>query len=463
MKLNKKQIQHLYWRAGFGILPSALESIAKQSKEKVVDDLFESSKFFEMLSIDVSELKKDRSKLSKSDRKELRKLSNQKMLELNLTWLDRMAKTDAILREKVSFFFHDHFAVRLKSPLANIHLVNIIRKHALGNFKDMLMEVSKSPAMIAFLNNKQNKKSHPNENFAREVMELFTLGRDNGYTEKDIQEAARAFTGWSFNKEGKFVFKTKVHHDGEKTILGATGNFKGEDVIRILLEQKQTARYIASKMIDFFISRPLSEERTEHFATLFFEADYDLEVLLRALFMSDDFMSEETIGCRIKSPTELIVGISKQFKIKYKEPKAVIQLQKKLNQVLFFPPNVAGWQSGRGWIDSSTLMMRMKLSSILLNFGVIEWDDSPDTPEEVNLQIQKLREKIQKKIEKRFQAYPDWEFFQEEIELEKERLADYLIQPALSNGAKTTIAKSIDSDLQDQVIEILSLPEYQLC
>jgi len=463
MELSKKQIQHIYWRAGFGIQPSDLKSIEKLSREKIIEELFSASKKHDPLDIDLSEIPINKSKLSKAKKKELRKLTRQKIYELDVVWLKRMAETEAVLREKITFFFHDHFAVRLNSAHANLHLNNILRKHALGNFGTMLMEVSKSPAMIAFLNNKQNRKKSPNENFAREVMELFTLGRDNGYTEKDIQEAARAFTGWSFDKEGLFVFHESVHDTGSKTILGETGNFKGEDVIEILLKQKQTARYLTKKIVDFLICRPIKDTTIEHFTTIFFDSKYDLISLIKAILLSEEFNSNETIGCRIKSPTELIVGITRQFNTDYQEPKTLVKLQAKLNQVLFHPPNVAGWQSGKGWIDSSTLMLRMKLSSILLNFGVIGWDDSGLSAEEANTRIQKQRQKTKDRVEKRFKAYPDWKFFEKEIKSEEDRLIDYLIQPVLSSGAQATIASSANSSTKERVIEILSLPEYQLC
>lgn len=463
MELSKKQIQHLYWRAGFGIQPSDLKSIEKLSQEKIVEKLFSTSKKYNPLEVDLSEIPIDKSDLSKSKKKELRKLARKKIYEMDLLWLKRMAETEAVLREKITFFFHDHFAVRLNSPHANLHLNNILREHALGNFGTMLLEVSKSPAMIAFLNNKQNRKKSPNENFAREVMELFTLGRDNGYTEEDIHEAARAFTGWSFNKNGEFIFNEKQHDTGSKTILGETGNFKGEDVIEILLKQKQTARYLTEKLIDFLISRSISDERVEHFTSIFFDNDYDLTALIKAILLSEEFSADKSIGCRIKSPTELIVGITRKFKIDYQEPKTLVQLQGKLNQVLFHPPNVAGWQSGKGWIDSSTLMLRMKLSSILLNFGVIGFDESGLSAEEANEKVQKQRQKTKDRIEKRFKAYPDWEFFEKEIKSEEDRLVEYLIQPELSTGARATIAASVNASTKEKVIEILSLPEYQLC
>lgn len=463
MELSKKHIQHLYWRAGFGIQPSHLQTIAEVSQDEIIELLFDASKEFNPLNVDLSELPINRKELSQKKKKELRKLDRKKVQELDIVWMKRMSETEAVLREKMTFFFHDHFAVRLNSPHANLHLNNIVREHALGSFKTMLMEVSKSPAMIAYLNNKQNKKSHPNENFAREVMELFTLGRDNKYTEIDIQEAARSFTGWSFTNEGVFELKTRTHDDGEKTFLGETGNFDGEDIINILLKQKQCARYITEKLIDFLISRPISEEKTESLTSLFFDSDYDLSTLIKGILTSEEFYADESIGCRIKSPTELIVGISRQFKIDFQDPKPLIKLQHILNQVLFFPPNVAGWTSGKGWIDSSTLMLRMKLSSILLNFGVIGWNESGISPEEFNAQIKKHLEKVKYRIEKRFKAYPDWEFFETEIKTEEDRLVDYLIQPTLSAGAQATIATSADYSVKEKVIEILSLPEYQLC
>ena len=442
-------------------MPSELKSIKGKSLESIVDDLVQTSKTYTPLQVDLSKILLDKKGLSKDQRKAQRKLERQKVHEMNLLWLKKMVEDKAVLREKMSFFFHDHFAVRMNNPHANLHLNNIIREHATGNFGTLLMEVSKSPAMIAFLNNKQNVKSHPNENFAREVMELFTLGRDNGYTEKDIQEAARAFTGWTFDKTGAFRFAAKKHDTGEKTILGQTGNFKGKDVIRILLEQKQTARYLTEKLVHFFIGRPISESKIEEFTSVFYDSNYELEQLIRAIFLSDEFMDEETIGCKIKSPTEFIVGITKLFKIDYQEPKRVIQVQNKLNQELFFPPNVAGWQTGTGWIDSSTLTLRMKLPSILLNFGVIEWYDV-EHPEEVNAQVKKKIERIKSKNEKRFKAYPDWKFFSAEIEGQKERLASFLIQPELSSAAQRSLTGIENRELKDQVIQILSLPEYQL-
>lgn len=461
MKLTKRQIQHLYWRAGFGPDPCNLNNAIGKKAEELVDHLFKSSEKAEYFQMDFSKLDVKRKDLSREEKKKIRKLANNMMFELDIMWLKQMAETKAVLREKMTYFFHDHFAVRLKNPKYNLDLNNILRKHALGNFGDMLMEVSKSPAMIEFLNNKQNKKDSPNENFAREVMELFTLGRDNGYTEADIKEAARAFTGWSVGK-GEFTFRPKFHDPGSKTILGQTGNFKGEDVIQILLKEKQTARYLSEKIIDFLIGRPISGSLINGFVDVFYDSNYDLSVLIKAILTSEAFFAEETMACKIKSPTELLVGMTRLFEIEYREPKTIIQIQRKLNQTLFFPPNVAGWAGGRAWIDSSTLMLRLKLSSLLLNFGVIEWDEKGDDPEQKLIIIEKKRDKIQEKMEKRINAHPNWKSFEKNMNGHEDDLAAFLIQAKLSQGAQATIDKSDSVSLKDRAIELLSLPEYQL-
>src|SRR4030095_12734086 len=181
---------------------------------------------------------------------------------LNLAWLNEMIHSAAQLREKMSLFWHGHFASRNLNILYQQQLLDAIRRNALGNFGDMLREVSKSAAMINFLNNNQNKKDHPNENFAREVMELFTMGRGN-YTEQDVKEAARAFTGWGANIKGEFVFRKGQHDSGAKTILGKTGNFNGEDVLNIILDKPATAYFISYKVYKYFVNENADMEKVE--------------------------------------------------------------------------------------------------------------------------------------------------------------------------------------------------------
>ncbi len=462
--LTDKQIQHLYWRIGFGISSSDLKSVRNLSKDQIINQLFLQSQQYKPLQIDVAALTKNPKNLSKEERKELRQLRNQKMNELNILWFNRLADTQQVIREKMTLFFQDHFAVRLRTPRACMHLNNSIRRHALGNFGDMLMEASKSPAMLLFLNNRQNRKERPNENFAREVMELFTLGRDNGYTEMDIKEAARAFTGWNFTKTGDFIFR-KNHHDyGEKTFLGRTGNFMGEDIIKILLEEKQTARYLTEKLYAYLVNEKGNQTHIEELTTLFYNADYNIETLLRAIIGSEWFYDPKNIGVKIKSPIELMAGLSRDFKIKYEDPKVLLYLQRKLNQILFFPPNVAGWPGGKAWIDNSTLMLRLKLASVTLNSGVIEWNEKGDMPENMLMKQQMMYRTIKSRLQKKVKATPNWETFLTTLEQKsKSELINFMIQPALSKSAQHVVAKLNAENTKHFVIELLSLPEYQLC
>ncbi|MCR9172794.1 MAG: DUF1800 domain-containing protein [bacterium] len=457
MALSVLHIQHLYWRAGFGITKNDLQSVRELTVEEHVDLLFKKSDF-KPLKYELSKFHVNLKDLSKDERKALRQEANQTMIKLDLHWMEHMVATKGVLREKMALFFHDHFAVRLKNPVVCLDLLNTIRKHSLGNFGEMLMEVSHSPAMIIFLNNQQNKKAHPNENFAREVMELFTLGRDNGYTEEDIKEAARAFTGWTINKRFQFQFNPRVHDTGNKTILGQSGNFKGEDVIRILLEQKQTAKYLCEKILKFLLGVPAHQEDVDRCAELFYTSDYNLEVLLKSIFTSDSFYDSKYIGKKIKSPTDLLVGLNRQVPIEYKEPKVILQIQRRLNQVLFFPPNVAGWNRDQGWIDSSTLLFRMKLPSLLLNFGVIEWQPDETLSEEMIARLNNQQEKLQKRTEKKIQAYPNWEKCAENFDNSIENLDTFLLQTL-----PVSIDIQPDDDLKTRIIKIMSTPEYQLC
>jgi uncharacterized protein (DUF1800 family) len=218
-------------------------------------------------------------KLDKDQKKALRKQSVEDLKNLNLTWLGQMINSEAQLREKMSLFWHGHFACRVINIFFQQQLLNTIRENSLGNFGDILSEVSKSPSMLSFLNNQQNKKQHPNENFAREVMELFTMGRGN-YTEEDVKEGARAFTGWGFNLKGEFINRPFLHDNGKKTFLGKTGNFNGDDIINILLEQKQTAKFITQKIYRYFVNENVDNEKVEALSALFYQSNYDIKKLL---------------------------------------------------------------------------------------------------------------------------------------------------------------------------------------
>ena len=214
--------------------------------------------------------------MNENKKRALLKQGRDDLKDMNIAWLNLMTNSKAQLREKMSLFWHGHFACRLNNnAYSSQGLVNIVRTNALGNFGDMLKQVSKSPAMLQFLNNQQNRKGKPNENFAREVMELFTLGRGN-YTEKDIKEGARSFTGWGFDKQGEFMFRKPTHDDGEKTFLGQTGNFDGDQILDIILKNPQTAIFITQKIYKYFVNENLDNNKVDYLSARFFENNYDI-------------------------------------------------------------------------------------------------------------------------------------------------------------------------------------------
>ena len=244
-KENFLRVKHLYQRAGFGIDYQHLQKAGNRNINKAIKDLFSQAAVADagLAVADENESrqqllkqaglvgKKEFTAAEREERKAIIRMQNLKNRELNIAWIQKMIATDAPLLEKMTLFWHGHFACRSNNPYFAQQLNNIQRKHALGSFKTLVMEVSQSPAMLQYLNNQQNRKNSPNENFARELMELFMLGRGN-YTENDVKESARAFTGWSYNREGEFDFRRNLHDEGSKTFLGKTGNFDGEAIIR---------------------------------------------------------------------------------------------------------------------------------------------------------------------------------------------------------------------------------------
>jgi uncharacterized protein (DUF1800 family) len=305
-------------------------------------------------------------KPSETEVKAALKKNKENQIALNTAWFSQLTDSQTMFREKMTFLWHDHFACRTRNAFLAQQQINTIRTHALGKFGDLLMAVSKDPAMLQFLNNQQNRKDSPNENFAREVMELFTLGRGN-YSEEDIKNAARAFTGWAFNPlTGTFLFRQRQHDFGSKIFRNKSGNFSGEDIIHMILEDKQTAVFITHKVCNFFVGEGLDKSIQSDLANNFFQSDYNISKLLNDIYSSEWFYESKFIGTRIKSPVELIAGIQMHTHGTFKNPLNMIFLQKALGQVLLQPPNVGGWPSGKEWIDSSSLTFRMSLPTLLM-------------------------------------------------------------------------------------------------
>jgi uncharacterized protein (DUF1800 family) len=459
---NARNIKHLYARAGFGIRFEDLHDHENWSIKKAVRKLFKASEVQEPITvltenIDRRNQPKD---LTDEEKRLLQEERNKQEKAVNETWMKQLSETNAQLREKMVLFWHNHFACNIGNAFFAQQLNNIERENALGNFRTMLMQVSQSPAMLQFLNNQQNKKGHPNENFARELMELFTLGRGN-YTEQDVKESARAFTGWAYDgKTGEYAFKPNAHDEGIKTFLETTGPFNGEDIINIITANKQTAVFICTKLYRFLVNDTPEMAHINQMADVFYNAKYEIKPLLEFVFLSDWFYDDKNIGNLIKSPVEFLTGLNRQFYIDYQNPDVLLQFQRTLGQVLFRPPNVAGWPGGRNWIDSSSLMYRIKIPSTILNAGYIDFTGKADPEDEAYLAAVK---KQQLTIIKKVQAQPDWDKFFKEIpkETTKIEIAQFMLEPNLNKTVTDEVNQS--PDIKTTIIQIVSTPEYQLC
>jgi Protein of unknown function (DUF1800) len=275
-------------------------------------------------------------------------------------WANRMVATHHPLEEKMALFWHGHFAVneaKVRDYRKMLGQLELFYKHGAGNFRDLMIAEAKDPAMLSFLDAGVNVKGAPNENFAREIMELFTMGVGN-YSERDIREAARAFTGWNY-VDLKFVVNKDQHDDGQKTFLGKTGNFDGVDIIDIILQQPVTARFIAGKVYRYFVRQELSPELQVKLGNVLRNANYNMSPLLETIFLSRDFYSPPSVGTQIKSPVQL--AISTFRKLGLNEAPGVPDFNvatATLGQRLFSPPTVAGWSEGRSWITPGLLLER---------------------------------------------------------------------------------------------------------
>lgn len=457
MKLE--HILHLYNRVGFGITPKELQRISKKSKKEIVATLFKSSKNTTPLTVDISflneitpEIRKDKAK-----RRELQKISRKKVTQFSTAWFHRLNNPSELLREKMTLFWANHFVCENKNILFFQNYNNTLRKNALGNFKDFTKKISKEAAMLNYLNNKQNKKQSPNENFARELMELFTLGQDQ-YTEKDIKESARAFTGYSHKFTGDFHLRKRQHDEGSKTFFGKTGNFNGDDIIDIILEKKQCAKFISEKIYTYFVNDKINKNHIDEMVAVFYK-NYNIEKLMRFVLLSDWFYDANNIGTKIKSPIEFLVGINTVVPYTITRPRQLFLLQRLLGQILIKPPNVAGWKTGRNWIDSNTIVTRLRLPSVLLNNAEITYSDKGD--EEAILtdfSEKNLRRKAFIKVT------TNWNSFEKNYEnLSNKNLINQIITSQINNGTQQFLANNTHLSKRDFVIQLMSLPEYQLC
>ncbi len=358
--------RHLLTRSSYAAPPAEIERFARLTREQAVDRLLSwtgkpritpppvwvrepvvSGQRFREMTVE--------------ERQAFQRTNVTRGLELRGWWLQEMVTTPSPLTEKMVLFWHNHFVSsqqKVRQPQYLYRQNVLLREHALGNFGVFLHAIARDPAMVIYLDNASNRKGQPNENFAREVMELFTLGEGH-YTERDIKEAARAFTGWSIDGEkGEFLFRPLAHDDGVKTVLGRTGNFDGDAVLDILLAQPQTAEFIVRKLWREFVSPEPDAVEVRRIAGVFRDSRYDVRVALRALLTSDAFYAPQYRATLVKSPVDLVVGTLRQFQFTTGDVQPFALTLAQLGQNLFSPPNVKGWPGGEAWINSTTLLAR---------------------------------------------------------------------------------------------------------
>ncbi|MBV9125472.1 MAG: DUF1800 domain-containing protein [Planctomycetes bacterium] len=287
--------------------------------------------------------------------------------QIRAWWLYRMLYGPHPLREKLTLFWHNHFATsnaKVQNAAYMLGQNELLRRHALGSFRTLLQEISRDPAMMVWLDTSLSKKGMPNENYARELMELFSLGIGH-YTETDIREAARAFTGWKL-EGGKAVYRPADHDSGEKTVLGQKGPWKGQDIVRICLEQKSAAPFLTAKLFRFLVSETIPPEPAliEPLAEQFRQSDYDFGGLVRTVLRSNLFFSPRVYRTRIKSPVDFLVGIVRGLEGRPNTINLATALEQ-LGQNLFYPPSVKGWDGGTAWLNAQTLLFRQNLALAL--------------------------------------------------------------------------------------------------
>ncbi|MDW8309727.1 MAG: DUF1800 domain-containing protein [Verrucomicrobiales bacterium] len=474
---------HLLNRAGFGGPPVEIERLVQLGPEKAVASLLD----YENIPDPTPEpawAKPDperRAKLealrqaSEEERRRLlrqeRQLQRERLVELRGWWLQRMAKGPRPLQEKMVLFWHGHFATSIEK-VRDTYLMwrqnELFRRLATGNWLQLLVEVAKDPAMLIWLDQAQSRKQRPNENFAREVMELFALGEGH-YTEKDVTEAARAFTGWSYDRlEQKFVERPAQHDDGVKTVLGKTGHLDGHDVLQQIVAQPQAARFITAKLWNFFAGQPPQPALNDALATVFRKHGNHFKPLLRVMFRSEEFYDPALIRAQVKSPVQWLVGTVRMLEMELPPAPVCGAILRQLGQELFAPPNVKGWDGGLTWITTNTLLARYNLAAALVMgqwaaLGSPGARDNPQAPRRIENRLRQMR-----------LAGPDVNRLLTEPERRDKNaliaaLEKRLLQGELKDKQKAALREYLDSqgdldegDLLCAIRLVMSTPEYQL-
>lgn len=487
-----EEARHLLWRAGFGGTPDQVRILADWGPEKAVDHLIEVGEVggypepkADAFEADImrpatederrayrlaarnqdedalARFRLERQRREQQDRAQIRALQR--------WWLTRMIETPRPLEEKMTLFWHGHLATSYRTIENSYHMFlqnQLFRKHALGDFGQLLFSIIRDPAMLKYLDNDESRRGQPNENLAREIMELFALGV-GAYSERDIKEGARALTGYTF-RHNDFFFDPERHDDGPKQILGKSGNMDGDDFVRAILERRACAEFICAKLYRFFVADIPEQSHPAHrpaatvvrqLAQTFLQAKYQLAPVLRRLFLSEHFYDPANRLAQIKSPAELIVGAVRSMRTPVRDLGVLNDALDLMGQALFFPPSVAGWPGGRTWVNTSTLYVRQNILNFLLTGKMPRGYDAMAGVEKYDPTS----------------LLSDLARTSPGAERDAERVAEYLLRFALGGEPRPEYRATLVSFIRsnggritpDAVTGMLALttamPEYQLC
>ncbi len=387
--MTGEEARHLQWRTGFGATDTELQALAAQPYDTAVDRLVADAKHHisaatpppEWVNDPLPKFRKLKN-ASPEEKKAFIQTRIREAYELQGWWMREIVNTPAPLAEHMTLFWHNHFTSSLQKDKLAVLLYRqnlTLRRYALGNFRDFLHAMAHDPAMIVYLDNLTNRDQHPNENFARELMELFTLGIGH-YTEDDVKEAARAFTGWGLERDtGDFNEYRRRHDDGKKNFLDHSGNLDGDDVLDIILAQPQTAQFIVEKLWREFVSPDPDPQQVQLLAAQF-RKNYEIAPLVAALLKTPQFRDPKNYGTLTKSPIDLVAGTLRSFGVTLDDGRFPALVSARLGQALFNPPNVKGWPGGESWINSQTLVQREQfLQALSRGFNNLG-GDAPEKP-----------------------------------------------------------------------------------
>lgn len=430
---NHRTAAHLFRRAGFGAsveqIESALKSTPAETVRKLVRERSETSQYQQMLESLKTTI-----------------LATGDVKNLPAWWTYRFLTTPDVLQEKMTLFWHGHFATsgdKVTEPRLMSQQNEVLRQHALGDFAALVHDISRDPAMLIYLDSVSNRKAHPNENFARELMELFCLGEGN-YTEQDIRELSRCFTGWEIRND-QFRFNRYQHDDGVKQFLGQSGTFSGDDGVDIVLAQESAPYFIAHKLVRYFVfdePQP-STELLEPLARQLRENGFQMGDLVERILGSNLFFSEHSIARKIRSPVEFVIGLLRSLEGST-DMYALANGLRELGQTPFFPPNVKGWDGGRTWVNSSTLLARANLVRSLLDRKETRFADGT---------LSELHDRLKQRS-----GLDIVDFWQ-----------THLLAVSIPDDVRTRIANSIEASrgsreerLREALHQFCTLPEFQL-